>query len=120
MTIAEMYLAENAYYRQNNTRANRYVMLPMMPEPQSLTVQRKVSKQTQSIMGKVKDISDEIIRKRDERQAKIDRRTERLREHVRFAIKEKVKRHYVYRWLTTPWMSQETRQKLNAQRAVLP
>lgn len=120
MSLADMYLAENAYYMANNYKANRHVILPMMPVIQPLPVQRSVAKKTQKLMQPVIDFSNKLIEQRDARQARIDRRTERLQEHGRFAVKEYVKRNNIYRWLTTPLLSTEQRHQLRAMRAVLP
>ena len=92
----------------------------LKPSVQTLPIQRKVSKKTQSVMKDVRSFTERILEKRDARQAKIDRRTERMQEHGRYAVKKYVTDHPIYRFMSTPFLTTEQRILLNKQRAVLP
>jgi len=90
------------------------------PSLQTLPLQRKVAKKTQTTMKKIGDFSERIIKQRNKRQAKIDARTERMQDHGRYAVKKYVTEHPIYRFMSTPFLSTEQKVSLNKQRAVLP
>lgn len=97
------------------------------PVRQPLGIQRKLIRQLNKGTDKVKNIDkklktfDQKLRpKAYERQARIDARTERMQEHGRAGVRKFLNDNLLYRFMVTPWMSQETRISLNKQRAVLP